>query len=519
MQRRIVQCLTILFFLSGNNNAFGQGFSKNYVIANSYLSVCTDALETGNGHIMMIGYAYDTLVGANMLTIVGADSDGAFLWKKSYGKPQFEYLHNPFISRAGILYGNMVYVYSAAKDSVGKYFSVLMQVDPSGDTLWQKKFYDPTERLYVQGITRSVDNGFLLTGFFSTAGSEACALIKTDQLGNELWRKKIAKNVSPKIQWGYKVFQDSATKKIIMVGNEYLHDNSYDGSSPYAKAFVFDSLGNLLSSKIFGGLCGSGFYDLIQAKDKKCVAVGYYDQCNNLGGSAGARRYKSFIVKFDLNQPGLISWQRQIDTLSTTNYFSAICELSDGNYLLGGGQDTLEIHGTGSKSMLRLVKTTQNGDLIWKKYLSRDNVYENSKSTRSLNLMSDKGFLVAIDLAVSKFPRAFSIVKTDSLGCDSSIIYCDYLRSLDLTSESLASQLKVYPSPVRHTLKINAHYSERRFITVSILNLTKEVANFEIACNQEVSLDVSQYEPGMYILVLRDQGKIIATKKISILSN
>lgn len=150
-----------------------------------------DAFEAPNGNIILVGYTNDTLNNSatSKLSVLGLDAAGQFLWRKDYGRTTFQYLYNLFTTRAVITDGTNFYLYSIAADSNNKYLSALIKFNYTGDTLWQKKFYDPTDYLYVQGLTKSVDNGFLLTGFFE-GNLTTTLLIKTDNSGNELWRKK-----------------------------------------------------------------------------------------------------------------------------------------------------------------------------------------------------------------------------------------------------------------------------------------------------------------------------------------
>ena len=148
-------------------NCYSQGgFSKNYFFNTSLTSLITDAFETPIGNLILVGKTNDSLNGQNFnrLTVIGATANGTELWRKSYGNYKFQYLNNTFTSRAVITYNNCFYLYSAALDSNNKYFSVLIKFNFNGDTLWQKKYYDATDYLYIQSICKSVDNGFLMTG-------------------------------------------------------------------------------------------------------------------------------------------------------------------------------------------------------------------------------------------------------------------------------------------------------------------------------------------------------------------
>ena len=349
-------------------------------------------IETPSGNLIITGFTFDGSTASNRLTITGTDSQGAQLWRKDYGSHKFEYLDNYGIYSRSILQGqNCFYFYTAVKDSNNKYFSAFIKFNYNGDTLWQKKYYDSNDYLFIQGVIKSIDNGFLMTGFFEGQTNESCLLLKTDSSGKELWRKKINKPV-PDVQSGHNLIQDSLTKKIVIAGYQY--NGTATAYGEYANLIVTDSLGNILQRKSFG-TCTQRFRDIIQTKDKNCVVVGENNQCNNLGGPNGTPRYKGYILKFDLNNLNNIFWYREYDTLSIHNRIVTINELPDGCLILGGILDTLSNYNLSDKAMLRVIKTDNNGNTSWNKKFSYDNQGQNSKYSKRLNTTASVSFSTA----------------------------------------------------------------------------------------------------------------------------
>lgn len=485
--------------------SYGQGgFSKNYVHSNSIVSLCTDVLETPSANIIMTGLTMDTLTGANRLTIFATDAMGVPLWRKDYGNSNLDYRQNVLMTRSSIKDKSCFYFYSTVRDSNYNYFSVVIKFNYNGDTLWQKKFVDSSGYLYVQSLSKSVDNAFLITGIVE-ASNRSTILIKIDTLGNELWRKKINKPV-PDVQSGQRLIQDSATKKIVIVGYQYNGTANY--FTGYANIIVTDSLGMVLQRKAFTGGCASLFKDLIQTKDKKCIAVGNKDQCNNLGGPNGSNRFKSYAVKFDLNNLNNVSWIKEFDTLSIYNSFHTINELPSGNLILGGVLDTLSNYFINDKPMLRLIKLDKNGNVIWNKKFSRDNENLNGKYMRSLNLTANGSYLTANELLHAVNPRPYSITKIDSLGCDSTIAYCYSVGSEERIFNK--NIIEVYPNPTRGILHFKG-ITDFSNVHGRLLNvLGQEVLDFK----NEVQLDISNLKSGVYFLQVFTSDQIITFEKI-----
>ena len=489
------------------------GFHRTYYPAHSASSYCTDAFEAPNGQIILTGTTADTIKNANLLCIVGTDANGNFLWSKKYGRSTFEYLANGFISRSVITDANNFYLYSAALDSNNKYFSVFMKFDYNGDTLWQKKYYDPTDHLYIQGVTKSVDNGFLMTGFFE-GSLETTLLIKTDNNGNELWRKKIQKGTGINTQVGHKIIQDSATGKIVIAGHQYEADQTQPANfSGYANVIVTNSIGIVLSKMIYSGACGSGFRDLIQTRDKKCIAVGSIDQCNNYGGgSLGVRRKKGFIVKFDLNNLNPEILLKEFDTLSTTNHITAITELDNSDLVVIGHLDLSETLNQGNQTLIRIIKLDKNGNVKWKKYLDRDKIYENTQEVTSINKMANGGFVMAGQVPF-RYPaiKPYLLIKIDSIACDSSATHCATLNLVEIKEVvSGGIRFKIYPNPFKDQLSIETNYPEADLI---LRDVSGRVVK-RIRITQNTSISLGELSSGMYLITLVRGKEIIHHEKI-----
>ncbi|MBL7921804.1 MAG: T9SS type A sorting domain-containing protein [Bacteroidia bacterium] len=507
MKKVLIIFITILF---KQIILFSQGgFSKNYFLPNSVVSVCTDVIEAPNGNIIMTGLTFDGPTGSNRLTIVGTDANGTELWQKSYGSDKFEYLDN-FLSNRSLIKGNSsFYFYSCVRDSNNKYPSVLIKFNFNGDTLWQKKFYDTNDYLYIQGVAKSVDDGFLITGFCAHPVNpiETTLIIKTDSNGNELWRKKINKPI-PNGQNGSNIIQDSLTKKIVIAGYQY--DGTASAYTGHANIIVTDSLGTVLQRKTFSGGCSSFFIDLIQTKDKKCVAVGQNDQCDNLGGPNGTARHKGYALKFDLNNLNNVIWTKEFDQTCVYNSINTINELSNGDLILGGRYDTLKNYSLPEKVMLRLIKTDKDGNVKWNKNLSRDNSNENSKFIRSLNVTSSGSYLTANWLYFAANPKPYSITKIDSMGCDSTVVYC---QTVGLNENTINKNiLSIYPNPTNDILNIEIeNFNHDQNLTIKVVDILGR-AILEIPFKEQINLKDLKY--GVYFLELYDKQKLISSRKI-----
>ncbi len=422
----------IIIILIVASSAQSQGFRTRFNIPQSAENSSREIFESSPGNYIAAGFAVDTSSGiqVNRITMMGLGNNGQLLWTKKYGNIKLEYLNNGFIQRCFYKQNSHLYYAGCARDSTNKIVGLLIKFALNGDTIWQKIYRDTSslEDVIPQMVTGSVDGGFLITGFFQNWSSNPyarCLLIKTDAQGKELWRKKISKG-APDVQDGKAIIQDSASKKIVIVGYQYLSNNAH-----YDHILVVDSLGN----KVYqGASCfpGGMATDVIQTKDKKIIMVGWQYYSQMVGGSPAQ---KSYAVKFDINAPATAIWKiNGYDVLGLRNGFTCAIELPNTNILIGGSLDTLQGVYNGlniypANILTRLTVVDKNGNIIWNRYYdykTNDSAVQNYQGIRSLNLCQDGGWVAAIEgFNYGVDPMFF--VKYDSTGCDSTLIYCQNL--------------------------------------------------------------------------------------------
>ena len=492
--------LILLLFLSVLSNAQEGGFNKNYYLNQSMVSVCNDVFEAPNKNIIMVGLTYDTTYSnnSNRLTIICTDSTGNnILFRKDYGNNKFEYLDNILTSRKVFLTNNEFFIYSPAIDSNSVTLSALIKCNFNGDTIWQKRYYVSGGDLIIQGMNKSIDGGFLLTGFLQSPSwnYQNVLLIKTDINGNELWRKNIpSTNGANPVHDGRRLIQDSTSKRIIIAGYQYI------GTKVFSSILTLDSLGIKINQTSFSGVFGGVFTDLIQTNDKHFVAVGSKDQGNNLGSSP---RYKGHIVKFDLSSS--LIWQKETDTLSVYNLFSSINELQNGDLIICGHLDTLQNFNLLPSIRLRVQKLSSNGVLL-KKYYTKSNSYLDSRYSKSCNLTNKKGVLLANQFAFSSNPRPYNIIKLDSNFCDTASKVCN--PDIGITGYILNKENTIiYPNPTRQHFTISNSLADF-FVIENIYGQTL------INGNIKEQVNIGELSSGVYTLKLFEANKIIYITKI-----
>jgi hypothetical protein len=364
-------------------------------------------------------------------------------------------------------------------------------------------------------VTGSVDGGFLITGFFqnwSTNHYRRCLLIKTDGNGNELWRKKITK-IAPDTQDGKAIVQDTLSKKIVIVGYQYIGINM---AQSYDNILVLDSLGNKLIQHAFND--GTA-YDVLITKDQKCFVVG-----NNAIAKNGNIYYTGYITKFDLHNPVPKIWNKLYAPTSLSAGFGCIKELPNGDIFIAGLLDTTIEAGI-TNSCFRFTRLDTWGNILSNRYYNykvnstdRDNI----QGVLSLELTSDGGWLAAI--RGYNFPEVnpFFFVKYDSTGCDSTEAYCRSRDSLiqlgiDRHHADKPVQFDVYPNPASDLVQIHVLAPEGGDLRLEVSDLTgRKIGSYNMHSKGDLQINTGKYQNGVYFITLYSGGNAIGVRKLLI---
>ncbi len=496
----------VLTFIISLNYCFAQGgFKRSFKLPNAFNNSTRAVFETTAGNYIVAGIVFDTLNNyyTNRLTLVGLNSQGRPQWTKKYGNVKFQYLDNIFLTKWFYKQGSYLYHAGCVLDSNNIYLGVLLKFNFNGDTLWQRKYYEAGYDVIPQQVVGSADGGFLITGFVQDTSVSLTLLIKTDANGFELWRKKIHKPV-PDVQDAKVILQDSATKKIVTVG----YQNIGNAQSWYVATniLIFDSLGNTLHQLNYTS-GSSNIWDMIQTKDKNIIIIGNEYQGKLLGSIDS---YKSYAVKFNINNPTNPIWTLRFDKVMSYNAFTSIVELPNEDVLIAGSIDTTQESNKPIPNFTsRLTRITKNGNVVWNKYYNyRTNVTNfNVQQVLSINKTSDDGFISAIDFTFDN-PNKFFVVKFDSTGCDSSAFYCS---TVGLKNNSFLSEnISVYPNPTTGSLNIEAENASK----VQVVSLLGQLVKEEELKIENKKIDISTLQNGVYFLKVYDNNKLIGTTKI-----
>jgi hypothetical protein len=477
-----------------------QRFIKYYNLPPHYGSYSYDVTTTNFGYILS-GITIDTIngYGYNKLTLLALDNLGDSLWTKSYGAPNFQYAHD-FSSKWMLNNGSNLFLACTVVKPANEQTIVLIKFNMAGDSLWQKEYTD-VQQLAFEGFNSTPEKGFIFTGYVADSTNRSLLLLKTDSLGNELWRKKI--NTASFSITGMHVVCDSTSKKHIVVGY-HNPPPTYDTRS---LIIVTDSLGNKLNQFSYNSPYGGSLFYVIKSHDNNFIACG----ANSTGELIGFyTKVRAQIVKFGIN--GNLIWSKEYGEAGMLNQHFILYELPNHEIVIGGEYDTLYNDSTGLDGNFLIRKIDPNGENIWARTINLTIPSVNIDCFTSMDTTQDGGVAITGYITGGQAPNKYILVKLDSLGCDTS--ECQYL-SIDEPVLDEIIDVIIFPNPSNSEIEINSksHKKIKEIRLYDIMgDMIKEVNNI----NLPAMVQLSGLSAGTYFVKIFFENGHFLTKRIII---
>ena len=441
---------------------------------------------TDGGYIVIADYS---LGGMNYdAWLIKTDSTGDISWSKTFGG----LAEDRGQSVQQTTDGGYIIAGTTSSFGIGSYDIWLIKTDELGNELWSKTF-GGTSWDWGYFVQQTADGGYIVTGCKDPGVYYIwdVFLIKTDSLGNTTWTKTYGGN---DYDVGHSVRQTTDGGYII-TGYTY----SYGAGSSDAWLIKTDANGNESWSKTFGGSNVEHGYSVIQTPDEGYTVVGYTK-------SFGAGDYDVWLIKTDID--GNEVWNKTYGGIDDDRAFS-VQQTIDGEYIIAGFTDSF---GAGNYDMW-LIKTSSNGDTLWTKTIGGEDLDRG----RYVQQTTDKGYIVVGDTYIyEQGEYNVYIVKVNS---ETGVGFKDNLKpQLD--------NLYNYPNPfheltvISYTLKVNGRVS----LTIydmhgqEVLNLVNEkqpAGKHSVVWNGKNELGES-VDSGIYFYSIQT-GNYTETKKCILL--
>jgi hypothetical protein len=177
-------------------------WQKNF--GGTFPDEASDIIQTADGGYLTLGYTNSNNGdvtgnhGSYDLWLVKTNATGALEWQKTFGGTGAEYGNQIIETNDGnyAILGSATSIDGDLTDNNGLFDYWLFKINPEGNIIWQKN-YGGSQNDRGQGISKTDDNGFILTGYSNSSdgdltlnfGADDYWALKVDASGNIIWQK------------------------------------------------------------------------------------------------------------------------------------------------------------------------------------------------------------------------------------------------------------------------------------------------------------------------------------------
>ncbi|MEN8249871.1 MAG: T9SS type A sorting domain-containing protein [Bacteroidota bacterium] len=471
------------------NNTFGSGLSVE---------------ATENGYVVF-GVTRDSIDYTRSVFFMKLDSVGNLMYYKTISDSINTYWGGYYGSFAMI--NNQGFIGAGNISYPDKHIAILYRFNDLGDTLWAKLFPDTIANIgsIFMHCNLTYDNGFVMTGYRVVKQYNSnMILVKTDSLGNEVFRRDYGDTTYGNIEHGYSVLQ--APDKGYFLG--YTHHYAGDENSTDPVVMKVDSAGNFEWELNIGGPFQDIPPHVCLGNDGSLIA-GTSVADSSIQGNIYSRIY---VTKLSVS--GDVLWEKMYFQTELGNLLNNIYPDHDGGYIATGYRRNYFHPGHWRKKYGWLLKINEIGDSIWYREF---NYYTGTESDFNmlydLCLTSDGGYAMVGQAYTWTNPQAAWIIKVDSFGCDTPD--CQTVHVEELFGNS-PKELYVFPNPANNEINIGVKNSISEspysIIIFDIFGRKQDVIAVPKG-ERNTRIDISKYPSGVYVAIVMNGHKRIGQGK------
>ncbi len=475
-------------------------------------SICKSIVEFENS-FYGCGMSLDSISNYKTIVTFRLNLDGSLIYWKEFRRNNTD--HYPGHESSFHYIGNSCFFDGGTAGLMGH----LRKINITGDTVWTQLLPSHLgNQLIIDHCRQLHDKGFICTGQddYLDAYPDG-VLIRTDSLGNEIWRSFFGNSYADK---GFKVLPSGLTSYIIS-GYTYLPEDGYSGDALLLKA---DSFGTIEWQRTLGHPEYMDGYGSVTIAPDGNFVFGYAHAVSQ--GPPYPVPYSYCKIKFiKYDQNGDTIWEKLYGKPYQLNMLRNIITLHDGSFVAVGyaNSDTL----TGPMQGW-LFKINQYGDSIW----YRD--YRHYQEPSILDYLydvyetSDHGLIACGESSRAEpGPDAVQrmwVLKLDSAGCAEP--GCDSTVWIDETGGGEAwmrGELEVWPNPCSEILNFKfSILNSGRDYSMDLYDIFGRLApiprfrQVPTDAGTGSQIDVSGLPAGIYLVVVRNETGILGSAKFII---
>ena len=326
-------------------------------------------------------------------------------------------------------------------------------------------------------------------------------LIKTDTVGNEIWKKKIG--IVGMDENAYSI--DTLQGQLIIAGNRVVHGTS----STDGFVMRLDTSGNIVWQKIVNTNAGYGVCKALTLKDGNVLVYNRLKMYD-----AGSITYNRFLIQ-KITPNNTLLWQKTYNASNAEADCIVAIENTQGNIVIAGQKGATDYSCVGTVNILN-----QNGDSLFYKEFYKELGSQNY--FRDVIQTTDKGycfagFLIPVFANGGTGTEDIWLLKVDSNFCESALP-CGSVVGIS-EHEVIEGGLKIYPNPAANELYFVCNFDNAITLKIHLYDLSGRLLKEETLINTKKTqkIDLQDLMSGVYIYKIIEGNTIIKTSKIIIL--
>lgn len=291
------------YILTGYTTSFGAGMKDIFLVktdsqgqpewtqtfGGSAIEVGRSVVQTQDGGYLVCGYTETFSNGEDDILMVKFDSAGNRVWFKNFGGERPE-TGNSILQLAdgGFLIAGAT---GSPSKSTGNQDFYLIRTNAQGELIWENTFGNPVNPYpfdWGNSVAQTPDSGFVFVGESNVRSPLDIYLIKTDAEGEQAWYKNLGDE-----------FYDYGNSVCVTRDGCILVCGTIKSPETRKNDLVvvkFDSTGNIIWQKIFGGTEADWGNSIIETKDGHYIITGHTN-------SYGAGGYDVLLIQLSSMTP------------------------------------------------------------------------------------------------------------------------------------------------------------------------------------------------------------------------
>jgi Secretion system C-terminal sorting domain len=471
------QFLFLLFFPC---SLMGQSTYFEKVYGTAGIDVSRSVKQMSSGSIYVLGNSDAGIYGATDISLTKLDKYGTVLWTQYYGTPNVE---NGFYLNT-TADGNFVLA-GESETAVNNLDVFIYKVDTAGTIIWNT-IYATSINETAKYIEQTTDGGYVVAGSQNDAsGFYDMLVIKLDAAGTEEWHQTygradndIADMVHQKTGGGY-----------ILTGDT----KSYGAGGTDVMLFNLDAVGNEIWSQPYGDSLQNGCQGVYKTSDGNYLSYGETE-------ISPFSPFNFYLEKIDTN--GVSLWRYTYGGTGTDAIFSVV-EDSDGGFVCTGYSNS---YNGGAPIDLAILKVDQLGSFLWEQTYGGAGIDIGYEIIRSVD---GNGFIIVGKTVATT--DEYYLLKLDNNGVVSGIT---------INEKNNSTLSNAFPNPANNqttiAYKINASSTNTKIILTDVFG--KMLQTYSLTSNAgSLFIPTINYDEGIYFYSLIADGKIMSTKKLTII--